>query len=171
MSVYNIIRCVCAIYSKIIVLNEKFALQVHSACIVLWIYLLFLNVILGKRQHNPLVAETESQDTETSERPNSARLARLFWKQDIDLQILYSSKNVIDTIISYKGKTFLATFVYGAPEAPHRSAIWDILISFSLTRNSLLGFLLETSTRSSIIVKNLAARKELKAPLVRFAAC
>ena len=69
------------------------------------------------------------------ERPNSCGLA-LFWTQDIDLQILYSSKNVIDTIISYKGETFFSTFVYGAPEAPHRSAIWDILISFALTKNS-----------------------------------
>ena len=35
------------------------------------------------------------------ERLNSGALA-LFWKQDVNLQILSSSKNVIDTIISFK---------------------------------------------------------------------
>ncbi|WZZ70042.1 hypothetical protein YC2023_081412 [Brassica napus] len=69
------------------------------------------------------------------ERPNSGGLA-LFWKQDIDLQILSSSKNVIDTIINHKGSSFFATFVYGDPETQHRFMVWDLLISLSLSRNS-----------------------------------
>ncbi|KAJ4880720.1 Zinc knuckle CX2CX4HX4C protein [Raphanus sativus] len=41
---------------------------------------------------------------------------------DINLQILSSSKNFIDTIISHKGASFFATFVYGDPEVPNRKA-------------------------------------------------
>ena len=69
------------------------------------------------------------------ERLNSGALA-LFWKQDVNLQILSSSKNVIDTIISFKWSTFFATFVYGNLEAPLRYIVWDFLISLSVSRNS-----------------------------------
>lgn len=69
------------------------------------------------------------------ERPNSGGLA-LFWKQDINLQILSSSKNVIDTLISHKGSSFFASFIYGNPDSSQRSSVWDQLISLSLTRNS-----------------------------------
>ncbi|KAF8086725.1 hypothetical protein N665_0614s0009 [Sinapis alba] len=78
--------------------------------------------------------ETDHKHLVPPERPNSGGLA-LFWKQDIDLQVLSSSKNVIDTIISYKKETFFATFVYGDPETQHRHVIWDLLISLSLTRS------------------------------------
>ncbi|CAN7014865.1 unnamed protein product, partial [Brassica rapa subsp. trilocularis] len=52
-------------------------------------------------------------------RPNSGGLA-LFWRHDIDLHVLSSSKNVIDTIITHKGATIFVTFVYGEPEVPNR---------------------------------------------------
>lgn len=55
-------------------------------------------------------------------RPNSGGLA-LYWKQDIDLRIISSSKNVIDTIICYKGVSVHVTFVYGEPEVPNRNLI------------------------------------------------
>lgn len=69
------------------------------------------------------------------ERPNSGGLA-LFWKQDINLQILSSSNNVIDTIVTHKGSSFFATLVYGEPEVSNRNFFWDALIDISLSRNS-----------------------------------
>lgn len=68
-------------------------------------------------------------------RPSSGGLA-LYWKQDIDLQILSSSKNLIDTVILYKGATVHVTFVYGEPEVSNRNIIWDSLIDLALTRTS-----------------------------------
>ncbi|CAN6864935.1 unnamed protein product, partial [Brassica oleracea] len=71
------------------------------------------------RKQRRTTASTAPPITLIPPRPNSGGLA-LFWKQDIDLQILSSSKNVIDTIINYKGSSFFATFVYGDPETQHR---------------------------------------------------
>ena len=68
-------------------------------------------------------------------RPNSGGLT-LYWKQDIDLQILSSSKNLIDTVILYKGTTTYVSFVYGEPEVPNRSIFWDSLIDLALPRTS-----------------------------------
>ncbi|CAN7076132.1 unnamed protein product, partial [Brassica oleracea var. botrytis] len=71
------------------------------------------------RKQRRTTASTAPPITLIPPRPNSGGLA-LFWKQDIDLQILSSSKNVIDTIINHKGSSFFATFVYGDPETQHR---------------------------------------------------
>lgn len=40
----------------------------------------------------------------------------LSWKKDMDLQINSSSNNFIDATVSYKDKSFHATFVYGKPD-------------------------------------------------------
>lgn len=37
----------------------------------------------------------------------------LYWKQEINVSILSSSANCIDTIIVFEGKSFHASFIYG----------------------------------------------------------
>lgn len=59
----------------------------------------------------------------------------LFWRQDIDLQILSSNQNFIDTSISYKGTSFFSTFVYGAPEIQNRQEVWNKHSDISNTRS------------------------------------
>ena len=47
----------------------------------------------------------------------------LIWKSDIEVYVLVSTNNYIDTIINYKGNTFQTTFVYGEPDHTKRYAI------------------------------------------------
>ena len=51
----------------------------------------------------------------------------LIWKKDIDFMILFTSNNYIDTRITSKGKSFLATFIYGEPDHTKRAAVWNSL--------------------------------------------
>lgn len=39
----------------------------------------------------------------------------------IDIQILDSNRNFIDTMITYKGSAFNGTFIYGASDIPNRT--------------------------------------------------
>lgn len=55
----------------------------------------------------------------TPSTPASGGLA-LFWKNDLDIQILTTNHNFIDTIIMFKGTSFAGTFVYGAPDVANR---------------------------------------------------
>ncbi|CAL9224796.1 unnamed protein product [Arabidopsis halleri] len=64
----------------------------------------------------------------TPHSPGGGGLA-LFWKQDVDVTILATCNNYIDTRIKAAGKHFFATFVYGEPERSKRRAIWDQLTS------------------------------------------
>lgn len=57
----------------------------------------------------------------------------LSWKKDVDVTILSSSQNFIDTRIISKGKYFLATFVYGEPDHSKRNAFWTTLASLHAT--------------------------------------
>ena len=68
-------------------------------------------------------------------RPGSGGLA-LFWDQDVDLQILSSTKNYIDTHISYKGRSFHSMFIYGEPEIANRASFWDHISSFTTNRDT-----------------------------------
>ena len=60
----------------------------------------------------------------------------LLWKNDIDVNILTSNPNFIDTIISFKGTSFNGTFVYGAPDWTKRQEVWDSLADISASRNA-----------------------------------
>lgn len=48
----------------------------------------------------------------------------LGWKSDIELTILSTTKNYIDTMISHKGVAFKTTFVYGEPDHTKRQEVW-----------------------------------------------
>lgn len=65
----------------------------------------------------------------------------LLWRKEINLQVLSSSQNHIDTSITYKGQKFHSTFVYGAPEIPNRRAVWEMLTNISEIRNGDPWFL------------------------------
>ena len=60
----------------------------------------------------------------------------LLWKQEINLQILSASPNCIDTCVTYEGKVFYASFVYGDTNKPKRRELWDQLISLNYSRES-----------------------------------
>lgn len=49
----------------------------------------------------------------------------LLWKQDLEVTILHTCQNYIDTRIKAAGKSFFATFVYGEPDRSQRKLIWD----------------------------------------------
>lgn len=66
----------------------------------------------------------------------SGRGLALLWKKELNIQILDSNPNFIDTQISFKQTTFNGTFVYGAPEIPNMQAVWDGLSTISETRDS-----------------------------------
>ena len=65
----------------------------------------------------------------------------LFWKNDINLQVLSSSHNHIDTLIIFKDHSFHSTFVYGAPEIVKHQEVWQLLTDISETRNDKPWFL------------------------------
>lgn len=58
------------------------------------------------------------------------------WKQEINLQVLNSTANCIDTCIDFEGKIFYASFVYGDTDRLKRRALWDHLLELNTTRES-----------------------------------
>jgi len=78
--------------------------------------------------------------------PGGGGLA-LLWKHEVEVTILYSCNNFIDTKIKAAGKHFFATFIYGEPDRSKRKAIWDQLTSLGkdrsepwyLTENSIIS--------------------------------
>ena len=55
----------------------------------------------------------------------------LSWKDDVEVEILDSSPNLIDTQIKSKQNSFFVTFVYGAPRQEERDAFWERLMILS----------------------------------------
>lgn len=60
----------------------------------------------------------------------------LFWKAGINLSVLKACKNYIDTEITYEGKTFHSTFIYGDTDKTNRKQTWDDLAALSSSRNT-----------------------------------
>lgn len=86
-----------------------------------------------------MISELKSLDYEnhflvTLVSPGSGGLA-LYWKSDIHIQIHESNCNFIDTEITFKGTSFLSTFVYGAPDQSNRQGVWDSLSNLNSTRD------------------------------------
>lgn len=57
------------------------------------------------------------------------------WRKEINLQVLSSEQNHIDSLISYKNLVFNSTFIYGAPVISKRQAVCQLLTNISETRN------------------------------------
>ncbi|CAA7040352.1 unnamed protein product [Microthlaspi erraticum] len=66
--------------------------------------------------------------------PGGGGLA-LYWKSHITLSISSSCDKFIEASITYKGKTFLTSFVYGEPNHTKRKAIWEEITSKHLGRD------------------------------------
>lgn len=58
----------------------------------------------------------------------------LSWKDDIQVEILYSSPNVIDTRITARGTFCFVSFIYGAPNPADRPAFWSKLTELGADR-------------------------------------
>lgn len=66
--------------------------------------------------------------------PGSGGLA-LPWKKVVDVSINSSNPNFIDSLISFKGKSFNGTFVYGAPNISKHLDVWTQLCDLSASRD------------------------------------
>ena len=60
----------------------------------------------------------------------------LFWRQEVEIQILASSQNYIDTLITYKGNSFNTTFIYGEPDHTQRNAFWAHISTVTTNRDT-----------------------------------
>ena len=60
----------------------------------------------------------------------------LLWNSCLELNVISSCDNFIDTEITYKRKKFYATFTYGAPEHQNRRAVLQRLTDLSMNRDS-----------------------------------
>lgn len=60
----------------------------------------------------------------------------LLWKQVINLEVLHSITNYIDTIIIQDGKLLYVTFVYGEPDQTKRKEVWNKLTLMGLARDA-----------------------------------
>ncbi|KAL0742629.1 hypothetical protein Bca4012_084142 [Brassica carinata] len=58
----------------------------------------------------------------------------LSWKDDIQVEILYSSPNVIDTRIEALGSFSFVSFIYGAPNPADRPVFWSKLTELGAER-------------------------------------
>lgn len=58
----------------------------------------------------------------------------LSWKDSVNLEILSSSANCIDTIVEFHNKSFFVSYVYGAPQREGRAQFWENLTTLGLSR-------------------------------------
>ncbi|WZZ92349.1 hypothetical protein YC2023_120928 [Brassica napus] len=59
----------------------------------------------------------------------------LSWKEDIQVDILFSSANIIDTRIEAHGTFSFVSFIYGAPHSADRPAFWKTLMELGEGRD------------------------------------
>lgn len=60
----------------------------------------------------------------------------LLWRSDINIQILSSNRNFINTMITFKNTNFQSTFIYGAPEIHLRQEAWNSLTNIAAPSDS-----------------------------------
>lgn len=93
-----------------------------------------------KNQDENILKETESLQLEShflvSPQGHGAGGLALLWRSDIDIQVMSSNRNLIDTTITYKNTNFQSIFVYGAPEIHLRQEVWNYLTTISAASDS-----------------------------------
>ena len=67
---------------------------------------------------------------------HGARGLALFWNSKINIDVMYSNANLIDTYIEYEGKAFFASFVHGDCDKKQRRLQWDHLLNLASSRDS-----------------------------------
>lgn len=58
----------------------------------------------------------------------------LFWKEEVQVDILESSANHIDTNVTFKSSSSYVTFIYGAPQQENIMAFWGKKFTLGLGR-------------------------------------
>lgn len=58
----------------------------------------------------------------------------LSWKDNVHLDVLFSSPNVIDTRIEFNYKKFFVSYIYGASNTEDRPAFWRLMTEIGLGR-------------------------------------
>ncbi|CAN7119404.1 unnamed protein product, partial [Brassica rapa subsp. narinosa] len=56
--------------------------------------------------------------------PSTSGGLALIWTDNIKVEILESSENIIDTKVAFKGSSSFISFIYGAPSVENRAAVW-----------------------------------------------
>ncbi|KAL0744395.1 hypothetical protein Bca4012_085908 [Brassica carinata] len=59
----------------------------------------------------------------------------LFWKQEVNIQVVEANAHVIDTIVSYEGKSFFSSFVHASTDRTQRNLLWENLLAKSAGRD------------------------------------
>ena len=59
----------------------------------------------------------------------------LSWKSDVQVDILSSSPNFIDTSIAMHQRTMFVSFIYGSPRSENRAEFWNQLMELGLGRD------------------------------------
>ena len=59
----------------------------------------------------------------------------LYYNNDYQVQVLYSSNRIIDAEAVALGKTVYLTFVYGDPVPKLREQVWERLTRYGLSRS------------------------------------
>ena len=60
----------------------------------------------------------------------------LFWKEKITLDVLDATPNLVDTCITYEGKVFFASFIYGDSDSQKRRLLWNHLTTLAESRDA-----------------------------------
>lgn len=60
----------------------------------------------------------------------------LSWKDSVQLEVLYSSANVIDTKIVFNKKSFHVSYIYGAPSKQDRPRFWEVMADIGVQRTT-----------------------------------
>lgn len=60
----------------------------------------------------------------------------LFWNSKINIEVLYSNANLIDTVIIYQGKSFYASFIHGDCDRKQRLMQWDHMLNRAENRDA-----------------------------------
>jgi len=60
----------------------------------------------------------------------------LYWKENVEVEILEAAPNFIDVKVKFKKDTSHITFIYGAPQVENRSVFWDKISSLGAQRSS-----------------------------------
>ena len=58
----------------------------------------------------------------------------LSWKDNVHVEILAASANVIDTEITHNDKSFFVSYIYGVPQREHRAKFWEELSTIGAQR-------------------------------------
>lgn len=58
----------------------------------------------------------------------------LAWKDNVQLEVLLATANVIDTKITHNDKSFFVSYIYGAPHQENRAKFWEELSTIGAQR-------------------------------------